>query len=306
MKSLDPLEGIATFLAVAESLNFSRAAEATGLSRATVSAQLRALEQRLGTVLLQRTTRSVRLSEAGAAYRDALVGVLPQVREAEHAVASFQKESVGRLRVAAPPELAADYLAPAIAGFMAEHPALAIELDLSYAAVNLVEAGFDLAIRGTISVEPNLVTRKLGASPVLLAASPGYLARAGTPASPEALSAHACLHFSELRWGRVWHFTRDGAELRVPIVPRLEVNDGRTLRQAALAGGGITLLPGFLLGPDLRAGRLVRLFPDWTIATVPINAVYPANRHIASKVRAFVAYLARRLGQEPDLGGRRA
>ena len=304
MKSLDPLEGIATFLAVSEQLNFSQAAEAIGVSRATVSAQLKALEQRLGTRLFHRTTRSVRLTEAGTAYRDALSGVLPQIRQAEHAAASFQHEAVGRLRISAPPELGPNHLAPAIGEFMTANPGLTIELDLSHQAVNLVEAGFDLALRGTISVEPNLIARKVGAATVMACASPRYLKRQGWPGHPEQLSQHACLHFSELRWGRVWHFSRDRAVCRVPIVPRLEINDGQCLRRAALEGAGITMLPSFVVGEDIREGRLVQLFPEWAIATIPIQAVYPANRHIANKVRSFVGFLAKRLAQLPDLAGR--
>ena len=301
MKSLDPLEGIATFLHVAESLNFSRAASDLGMSRATVSAQLKALEQRLGTLLLHRNTRSVTLTEAGRAYKHALGGVLPQILAAERAAVSFQKEAVGRLRVAAPPELAYDYVIPAMTQFMQANAGISIELSLSYEDVNLVESGFDLAVRGTISVEQNLIARKLGASTVMVCASPAYLKAHGKPNDPSELSQHACLHFTELRWGRIWQFGRDATTLRIPIVPRLDVNDGRSLRRAAVEGAGITLLPAFIVGQDVREGRLVRLFSDWSVATVPIHAVYPANRHIANKVRAFVDALGKHFAQQVDL-----
>lgn len=301
MKTLDPLAGISAFLAVARSLSFTRAAEDIGLSRATVGTQLQALEKRLGVRLLQRTTRAVSLTEAGTAYRDALSGLVAQIYEAERAAKSFQEDAIGRIRISAPLDFGIMHLAPAVADFLIANPGIAIELDYSYATVNLVEEGFDLAIRGTISVEPNIVTRQIGASPIVVCASPEYLAMRGKPEEPGDLSAHDCLHFSELRWGRIWHFRRGDDEVRIPIVPRLEVNDGTTLRDAAVKGGGVTLLPMILVGQALREGRLTQILPSWSIATVPLHAVYPANRHIAHKVRAFVSFLAERVAGHPDL-----
>lgn len=301
MKSLDPLAGVSAFLSVGETLSFSKTAERLGVSRATVSAQVVELERRLGIRLLQRTTRTVTLTEAGSAYLQAMNGVLPQVREAERAATAFQQEAVGRLRISAAPDLGPDHLVPAIARFLELNPGLSIELDLSLETVNLIEQKFDLAIRGTISVEPNVITRQLGASPVMVAASPGYLERYGAPEHPDDLSRHACLHFSRLRWGRLWHFSRNGETLRVPIVPRLECNDGRSLLAAATAGMGIALEPAFVIGPAIRAGALVPVLSDWEITTIPVHAVYPANRHIAVKVKSFVAFLANHLADHPDL-----
>lgn len=301
MKSLDPLAGISAFLAVAETASFSRAAERLAVSRPTVSAQVRELERRMGVRLLQRTTRTVVLTEAGEAYFQALSGVVPQVREAERAATAFQQEAVGRIRVSAPPDLGADHLAPLMAEFLKLNPGICIELDLSLDAVNLVEGKFDLAIRGTISLEPNVISRPIGASRIRVCAAPDYLRRHGQPDHPEDLTRHACVHFAKLRWGRVWHFSRQEEKLRVPIVPRFECNEGRSLLAAAVAGTGIALLPTFVTGPALRAGALVPLLDGWEIATVPIHAVYPANRHIATKVRTFVGFLADRLARHPDL-----
>ncbi len=308
MKTLDPLTGIAAFLAVAETLSFSRAAERLAMARPTVSSQVQDLERRLGVRLLQRTTRSVTLTEAGEAYYQALSGVIPQIREAERAAASFQQEAVGRIRVSAPPDLGADHIVPLASEFLKMNPGISIDLDLSLEAVNLVEEKFDLAIRGTISVEPNVITRQIGSSPILICASPEYVRRYGRPMRPEDLAEHSCLHFTKLRWGRVWYFSRGEEKLRVPIVPRFECNDGRSLLAAAVAGAGITLLPQFVVGPAVRGGDLAVLLEDWEVATIPIHAVYPANRHIAAKVRTFVGFLAERLGPHPDLshGGERA
>jgi DNA-binding transcriptional LysR family regulator len=301
MKTLDPLAGVSAFLSVAETLSFSRAAETLDLGRATVSAQVQDLERRLGIRLFQRTTRAVALTEAGTAYLQALSGVLPQVREAERAAAAFQHEAVGRMRVSSASDLGPDHVIPAIAAFLKLNPGLSIDLELSMETVNLVEQKFDLAIRGTITVEPNLITRQLGASPVILSASPEYLQRRGTPDQPEDLAHHDCLHFSHLRWGRLWQFSKGEENLRVPIVPRFECNDGRSLLAAAVNGLGIVMEPTFVVGPAIRRGELVPVLSDWTLATVPLHAVYPANRHIAAKVKTFVAFLANHLADHPDL-----
>jgi DNA-binding transcriptional LysR family regulator len=302
MQTVDPLAGVSVFLNLAEQLSFSATAERLGLSRATVSAQLTALERRLGVRLFQRTTRHVSLTEAGRAYRDTLGGVLNQVSEAERVALSYQREAVGRLRLAAPVEFGLWYIVPVLKDYLKTRPQLMIDLDLSDTPVDVVAAGFDLAIRGTMNVEPNLIVRRLGVSSVRLAASRGYLKDRGTPKAPEDLAAHDCLHFAGLRWGRLWVLSRNGVERRVPIRPRIEINNGGALRAAAVAGLGITLLPMFLIGEDLRAGRLVEVLPEWTIGTVPVNAVYPANRHIAAKVRAFVDVLAREFARIPDIG----
>ncbi len=301
MKTLDPLSGIASFLTVAETMNFTKASEVLQLSRATVSAQIQELERRLGIRLLQRTTRIVSLTEAGAAYVQALSGVLAQVREAERMAGSFQQEAVGRLRVSAAPDLGPHHIVPALAKFLKLNPGLSIDLDLSPDAVNLVGEKFDLAIRGTISVEPNLITRQLGESPFIVCASHCYLEQFGMPEHPDDLTRHACLHFSKLRWGRVWHFSQGETSRRVAIVPRMECNDGRSLLAAAVAGMGIALEPAFVVGPAIRSGDLVPVLRDWSLQTVPVHAVYPANRHIAVKVRTFVQFLAEQLSDHPDL-----
>ena len=300
MKSLDPLAGVSVFLTLAETLNFSKAASHLDLSRATVSAQLQSLEKRLGIRLFQRSTRNVVLTEDGAAYRQALTGVLPQIREAERAAASFQKEVVGRIRISAPPDLGHKHIVPLIAEFLKANPGVSIELDLSYGSVNLVEEGYDLAIRAAIAVEPNLITRQIGQAVVFACASPDYIKRHGMPRHPEELSAHSCLHLPVLRWGRMWLLTQGETTVRVPIIPRFEVNSGLSLREAALAGAGITLLPTFLIGADLKAGRLVALLEDWEVVSIPIHAVYPANRHITMKVRQFVSFVAERLVLRED------
>lgn len=298
MRSVDPLEGLASFITVAKHLSFTKAAEELSMSRGTVSAQVQALEAKLGVRLLQRSTRAVVLTEAGAAYYQSLVGIIPQIREAERAALSYQEEVVGRLKMTVPPEFAQMHMAPIIAEFLKRNPSVSIDVTFSHRAINLIDEGYDLAIRGTIVLEPNLITRHIGDSPLIICAAPEYLEKHGAPTEPIELANHACLHFSGLRWGNVWVLKRDGLTLRIPIVPRYLANDGITLRDVAVAGAGLTLLPMFEIGPEIRDGRLVRVLDSWEIGSVPIHAVYPANKNIASKVRRFTDFLVKRLPQD--------
>ncbi len=303
MKTVDPLHGVAAFLAVAEHASFTAAAEAIGLTRSTISAQVADLEARLGLRLFHRSTRLVRLTPAGEAYRERLGDIAERVDLAERAARAEHSTPEGRLRITAPPDMGQRFLVPWVAEFLALHPGTRIELDLSNAAHNLIERRFDLAIRGVIEIEENLITRKLGISPLLTCARADYLALRGHPERPEDLSKHDLLHFAHLRRGRVWTMTRGAERVEVPILPRLELNEGWALRTAALEGAGICQLPAFAIGDALRSGALVRVLPEWNPGHVPLHAVYPDNRLIAERVRAFVAFIARKSKAEPDLTG---
>jgi LysR family transcriptional regulator, regulator for bpeEF and oprC len=301
MKTVDPLHGVAAFLAVAEHESFTAGAAALGLTRATVSAQVADLEQRLGVRLLHRSTRHVRLTPAGAAYRDRIVDLPGRMAEAERAARAEHFAPEGRLRLTAPPDLSIRFLVPWVAEFLALHPGVSIDMELSNAPRNLIEGGYDLAIRGTLDIGPNLITRALGQSRLVTCARADYLARRGVPAVPTDLSAHDVLHFSGLRRGRVWSFERVNEQVEVPITPRFELSEGLALRAAALEGAGLVQLPTFIIGHDLREGRLVAVLTDWQQRTVPLHAVYPDNRLIAARVKTFVAYLATKAKAEIDL-----
>lgn len=303
MKTSDPLNGIAVFLAVAQHLSFTKAASALAMSRPTVSAQVDQLERRLGVRLLHRSTRHLALTEAGEAFRIKLSNVIDIVGQAERAAIHHQEAPVGRIRVSAPPDLGEILLTPLIVRFLASHPDIAIDLELSNTAVNLIESKFDVAVRGTIQIDESLITRKLGQSQVLICAAPDYLERCGTPEQPEDLAHHKCLHFSGLRWGRIWEMRRGEDVRRIPITPSFEVNEGQNLGTAAVLGLGVTLLPAYIVGRHLRAGRLVRILADWHVAELPLHAVYPDNRLIALKVKSFVTFLAGEFRRHPDLGG---
>jgi DNA-binding transcriptional LysR family regulator len=298
------MAGVAAFLAVVDRSSFSAAARELGMRRATVGAQVQALEKRLGVRLLHRHTRSVTPTEAGAAYRDQLAGVMTKLRAAESAATSLQTEGVGKLRISAAPDLGPRHLAPVVARYLERHPAISVELQLSTETVDLIAGGFDLAIRGALSIGGSLITRRLGCSAMLLCAAPAYVSQHGRPGSLEDLASHACLHFSELTWGRTWRFHRGDQAVDVPFDPRLESNDGQTLLASAAAGAGILLAPAFLVGPALRAGALVPLLPDWRSADLPLHAVFPDRRHIPSKVRVLVNMLAQAFAHDPDFQGR--
>lgn len=300
MKTLDPLAGVSVFIALSETLNFGAVAERLGMSRATVSAQIGDLERRLGVRLFQRSTRHVRLTEAGEAYRDALGGVVGQVSQAAQVAESYQSEAVGRIRITAPDELCQRYIVPAMAEFLAEQPGISVEVDLSSRRVDIIKDGFDLAIRASLAVEPTLIVRRLGTSPVTLSASPDYLARRGTPKTPGDLHEHDIVHHSGLKAGALWVMRKGAAEQRVPVSPHVSVNVGGVLRDSAIAGLGITYLPEFITGDALRDGRLVPVLTDWKIQSVDVNAVYPSNRNITPKVRRFVGILGRHVEAGPD------
>lgn len=302
MKTLDPLAGVTVFIALAETLNFGAAAEKLGMSRATVSAQIADLERRLGVRLFQRSTRHVRLTEAGLAYRTALGGVVGQVTEAAQVAQSFQQEAVGRIRLTAPDELAARYIVPALTEFLSEQPGVTVDLDISSRRVDVIKEGFDLAIRAALTLEPNLIVRRLGVSSVSLTASPAYLERRGVPQAPEDLAAHDKVHHSGLRTGALWILKRGKEERRVPVQSMVTTNAGALLCAAAVAGLGITFLPEFITGEALRAGKLVRVLTDWTIPAAEVSAVYPSNRNITPKVRRFVQVLSKRIATDRDFG----
>lgn len=300
MKTLDPLAGVTSFIAVSDLLNFGAAAERLGMSRATVSAQIGELEKRLGVRLFQRSTRHVRLTEAGEAYRVALGGVSGQVQEAERIAQSFQTEAVGKIKLTAPDELCERYVVPAMAEFLRDQPGLTMEIELGSRRVDIVKEGFDLAIRASLAVEPTLIVRRLATSPVTLTASPAYLERRGAPQNPDELLRHDIVHHSGLKAGALWVMRRGNEERRIPVTPHVQINMGSMLRDSAIAGLGVTYLPEFITGDAIRAGRLVRVLPEWRIQSVDVNAVYPSNRNITPKVRGFVSVLAKRFEGAAD------
>jgi DNA-binding transcriptional LysR family regulator len=291
MKRVDPLAGLATFLTIAELGSFAAAARRLDISPATVSAQIAELEARLQVRLVYRDTRHVSLTPAGEAYRQSLDGLLGQVQRSESIATRLSDEPEGTLKIAAPMGAADWLLRPAIDGVLARYPGISIDLRYSNDMVNLVEHGFDLAVRGAHTVEPNWIAPKIRPVRVYLVASPSYVQRHGSPATPHELAAHSCLHYSSLSFGQAWLLQKDGTTERIPITPRLTCDAAETLRQWALEGHGMTLLPDYFVGDDISSGRLVEMLPDWRPPGFDLNIVYPDNRHITRKVKVFVEAL---------------
>jgi DNA-binding transcriptional LysR family regulator len=286
---------------VVERGSFTLAADDLNLSRAVVSKYLTRLEERLGARLLNRTTRRLSLTEAGAALFEASRGALERIEEAEAAVAQLQSEPRGRLRVSAPMSFGILHLGPAIADFARANPRVNLDMHLDDRFVNLVEDGIDVAVRIGSLTDSSLVARKLAVTRAVACASPDYLAQFGEPETPEDLATHNCLIYSYLSTANVWRFTApDGREVPVAVNGTFRINNGIVLAEAAVAGHGILMTPSFYVASLLRDGRLKRILTHYRAKELGIYAVYPQRTHVPPKVRAFVDFLAQRFGRKPD------
>lgn len=280
--------GIEAFVRVVETGSFTAAAERLQTAKSSVSEAVRALEERLGVRLLDRSTRKVQPTEAGHAFYARCRRLLEEEAAARLEAQALQAAPVGRLRVAAPECFAARHLVPGLAAFLAAHPAIEVELAEAAAPVRLVEDEFDLAIRVVEAPAPGLVVRRLATSRVVIVASPGYLAQQGVPAVPADVARHRCIGFTPLPWRDRW---RLGAET-VAIRPVLLTDNTESLRAAALAGIGLAALPDWAVVDALAAGTLQRVLADAASPESGIFAVYPTNRLMTPKVRAFVDHVA--------------
>lgn len=296
---MDALTDIAVFVRVVERGSFTLAANDLALSRAVVSKYLSRLEDRLGARLLHRTTRRLSLTEAGATLFEASRGALERIEEAEAVVAQFQSKPRGRLRVSAPMSFGILHLGPAMADFARAYPEITLDVRLDDRFVNLVEDGFDVAVRIGALTDSSLVARKLAVTRALACASPAYLAEHGEPETPEDLASHNCLVYSYL--ADLWRFTApDGREIPVAVKGSLRINNGIVLAEAAVAGHGILVTPSFYVAPLLRSGRLKQILSRYKVTEIGIHAVYPQRGHVPPKVRAFVDFLVQRFGRRPD------
>jgi len=289
------LTEINAFVEVGRRLSFVRAADQLGLHVSAVSRAVAALETRLGVRLLQRTTRQVGLTEAGRAHLARCEALLAELQEAESAASALGGALRGTLRVSAPSGLGLTHITPALADFLAEHPHLTLDLHLSNRNVDLVEEGFDLAIRVGALRDSRLAARRLGDSRRVLVASPAYIERHGTPKRPAELASLACLVLDVGALPERWMLQRRGGRASVRANTVLRSNNALALLDACRAGAGIALLPHFAVTADLAAKRLTHLLPAWAAAEQGIFAIYPGNRFIPTKVRAFVDFLDARL-----------
>ena len=294
---MDTLEGMRVFLAVVAEHSFTAAGERLGLSKALVSKYVGQLESRLGTRLLNRSTRTLHLTEAGSAYFERCRRILEEVDELEASLQQGAEQPMGRLLVAAPQTFGERFVTDAAAHFLAQWPGVSLDLHFSDRYVNVVEEGFDLAIRIGALEDSSLISRQLGCIQLVACAAPGYLARHGVPRSPAELALHECVRDRNFRRGGRWPFTRNGVEEEVDVGGRLMVNGIVASHEATLAGTGIGLLACHVIEEDLAAGRLQRVLQDYQSAQLPISAVYPHRRYLTAKVQRFVEFLGARMAQ---------
>lgn len=298
---MDRLAALEAFARVAETGSFSAAARALGLSKSLISRQVSALEAELGARLIARTTRSLTLTEAGRNYHDQVVRILAQIEEADLSVSQLQATPRGKLRVNAPMSFSLLRLAPALPDFLAQYPEIDVDIAMNDRRVDLMEEGFDLAIRIGRLADSSLVARKLASVRRVVCGSPAYLAAHGIPLTPADLRDHACLCYSNADTVDEWRFTDpEGKPLAVEVKGRVRANNGDLLRLAALRGLGLIDLPDFLVAADVASGALVPVLEPFVQHLGGVYAVYPHARYLPPKIRVFIDFLADRWGGDRD------
>lgn len=287
------LNEILIFTRIVQAGSFTGAAKGLGMPKSTVSRKLTELEERLGARLLQRTTRKLSLTELGRSYyRDCERG-MAQLEDAELSITQMQAEPRGLLRITAP--LNYGFLGGIVAEFLGQNPLVQVELVCTDRMVDLVEEGFDIGIRVGRLSDSSLIARSLGSGVGFAVASPAYIRLHGDPRNPDDLKGHECIQFRVGGKGKSWRLISGKRTVDIPIRPPLIANDLEILREAALSGVGVAMLPAHHCAGDLRAGRLLRLIPEWTSPEVPTFAVFPSSRHLSPKTRVFLDHLQARL-----------
>lgn len=298
MRQTATIDDMLLFACVVERGGLSAAALELDLSRSLVSKRIAALEARLGARLLNRTTRRLSLTEPGEAYFGYCVQVRDTLAEAEARVADFGERPRGVLRLAAPVTFGELYVAPLLAEFLAAHPGLVVDMDLDDRFVDLVDGGYDLAIRIGALEDSTLVARRLATTDVVVVGAPAYFARHGVPRHPEELRDHNCLTYRHHRGRRdEWRFTGPDGVVTVRVSGNLR-STGIALRNAARAGLGLTYPPRFMVAADIAAGRLQPVLTDWCRDGIGIHAVTPQGRQLPAKTRALIDFLRERLAAE--------
>lgn len=289
---MDTLLSMRVFRHVVEQGSFVAAAGRLQLSTAMVSKHVMQLEKRLGTRLLNRSSRHLSLTEAGSLYLDQCRDLLDTLDEVEASIGQATVNPRGTLRISAPAWFANPLFARVLCDYQQRYPDVRLDIDLSGRLVNLVEEGFDLALRVTLNPGPTLIARPLGTVTFLLVAAPAYLQQRGIPASAAALAEHAILSYALLPTPDTLSLQGPEGPLTLRLRPALRCNTDNLLREAALAGAGLAFLPGWLIDEDVRQGRLHHVLPDITLPAGQLYAVYASRRHLSSKVRTFVDFMA--------------
>jgi DNA-binding transcriptional LysR family regulator len=293
------LDDATVLVRVVEQGSFAGAARLLGVPRSTVSRRISALEERLGVRLLQRTTRRLALTDAGAAYFERAGRAVQELADAEAAVSELGADPQGKLRVTAPIDFGTLYLPALVTEFCRRHPKVEFELDLGARPADLVREGFDLAFRGGTLPDSSLVARKLGEVRRVLFASPAYLAERGRPETPADLALHHCLRFTNDPSPARFRLQGPEGETSVATQGPLACNDFSFLRGAVIAGLGIALLPSFLCAEDVAAGRVEPVLPSYRGDSAKMHLLYPTGRHLPAKTRVFRDFILERLTPPP-------
>jgi DNA-binding transcriptional LysR family regulator len=290
---MDRLRAMEVFVEVVRKNGFARAADALDTSPANVTRIIADLESHLGTRLLNRSSRKMSLTESGDALYERAKTIVEDMAEVEAIASSTSMTPRGLLRLNAPLSFGVLQLAPLWARFMDLHPGVELEVALSDRVVDIVEEGYDMAIRISRSGSASHAARKLATSQNICCAAPAYLEKHGVPQVPQDLAAHRCIGYRYAATADEWHFSNQlGQTDVVKVSCAMHTNNGDTARAVAVAGGGVIWQPTFLIGADLRAGRLVRVLPDYHLPDIDVLAVYPSRRHLSAKVRVMIDFLA--------------
>lgn len=297
---MDKFAALRAFSQVVEAGGFAAAAREMKLSRSQVNKLVIGLEDELGAQLLNRTTRSVSATPAGKAFYERASAILADLAEAEACLMDEQDEPQGELRINAPMSFGTMHLGRALADFMAINPKIRIELNLSDRFVDPVEEGFDMTVRIAEPREaPSLIDHQIIEARRVICASPEFLKRHGEPQSPRELAALPCLHYGNLRSGNQWRLAGPDGDMLVKVQCVFSANNAEVLRDAAVRGLGVALLPTFIAGAELQEGRLVTILSDYKPPDIFITLLYPPNRHMSPRIRALVAFLYERFGDKP-------
>ena len=300
---MNKLQAMEVFVQVVDAGGFTRAAENMQMPKATVSTLVQALEQALAVKLLHRTTRQVSVTADGAAYYERCLRILSDVREAEESLSRNRANPSGRLRVDTTTGVANDIIIPALGDFFHRYPDIRLDLGCSDRPVDLIEEGVDCAIRGGALPDSALIARRIGVLEFITCATPAYIARNGRPTHPRDLVDHHCINYFASKTGKTydWDFVRDEETVVMALPACLALNDGTSYLAAGLQSLGIMQVASYMADGLIAAGQVELLLEDWRSVPIPINIVYPQNRHLSAKVRVFVEWVAELFAAHPRL-----
>ena len=296
----DTLAGMRVFTAVVDAGSFARAAEKLELSRGMTSRYVAQVEAHLGVRLLNRTTRRLSLTEAGNDYYQRATQVLALVEEAEQAASHEAAEPRGTLRINASVAFGARHMGTLISAYLRRYPEVRVDLTLNDRIVDLVEEGFDVAVRIARRIDPGLVARRIAPARMIACASPAYLRQSGAPKTPADLVRHNCLTYAYAGAQNEWRFTRGKREQTVKVGGTLHANNGDILSRAAADGLGVTVQPTFLIDGLFREKKLMRVLEGWEADSLTIFAVYPSRQFLPAKVRSFIDFMLEHFGDKPS------